>query len=197
MSAENQQWTANVICRWNSIIVTVMTDAKELWIWTCWTVTTHQHRCSTQLSQHCTPIYIKAAAYQCCRLVNASTIGSDVTADFRQNAQEQTEPGTEWVQALADISRLALGCHSNETRAPIANPPNRAQLQGTTYHCPKLHPGPCSSVGMQWGTDRHTAVTNIHFAPHEKRNKRRKKIKVVCWFIWKMVIKMCTRIRWQ
>jgi len=31
------------------------------------------------------------------------------------------------VQALADISR----CHSNATRAPIANPPNSAQLEGT------------------------------------------------------------------
>ena len=35
------------------------------------------------------------------------------------------------VQALADISRSALCCHSNETRASIANPPNNAQLKGT------------------------------------------------------------------
>jgi len=27
------------------------------------------------------------------------------------------QPGTERVQALADISRSALSCHSNETRA--------------------------------------------------------------------------------
>ena len=32
-----------------------------------------------------------------------------------------TKPGIERVQALADISRSALCCHSNETRAPIAN----------------------------------------------------------------------------
>jgi len=63
--------------------------------------------------------------------------------------------GTEQVQALADISRSALYCHSNETRAPIANLPNSAQLQGTPYHSPKLYPGPCSSVGMRRGTDRH------------------------------------------
>jgi len=31
-------------------------------------------------------------------------------------------------QALADISRSALLYHSNETRAPIANTHNRAQL---------------------------------------------------------------------
>jgi len=39
-------------------------------------------------------------------------------------------------QALADISRSALCCHSNETRAPIANLPNSAQLEGTRYHSP-------------------------------------------------------------
>jgi len=35
------------------------------------------------------------------------------------------------VQALANISRSALCCHSNETRAPIANPISSAQLEGT------------------------------------------------------------------
>jgi len=60
------------------------------------------------------------------------------------------------VQALADISRSALCCHSNETRAPMANPPNSEQLEGTPYHSSKLQPGPCSSVGMRRGTDRHT-----------------------------------------
>ena len=44
------------------------------------------------------------------------------------------KPGTQRVQALADISRSALCCHSNETRAPIANPPNSAQLEGIPYH---------------------------------------------------------------
>jgi len=37
--------------------------------------------------------------------------------------------------------------------APIANAPNTVQLGGTPYHSPKLCPGPCSSVGMRWGTD--------------------------------------------
>ena len=58
----------------------------------------------------------------------------------------------ERVQAPADISRTALCCHSNETRAPIANPPNSAQLGSTPYHSPKLHPGPWSSMGMRQGT---------------------------------------------
>jgi len=46
------------------------------------------------------------------------------------------KPGIERVQVLADISRSALCCHSNETRAPIANPPNCAQLEGTPCHSP-------------------------------------------------------------
>jgi len=44
----------------------------------------------------------------------------------------------------------------NTTRAPIANPPNSAQLGGIPYHYPKLHPGPCSSVGMRRRTDTQT-----------------------------------------
>jgi len=38
------------------------------------------------------------------------------------------KPGIERVQALANISRSALCCHNNETRALIANPANSAQL---------------------------------------------------------------------
>ena len=45
---------------------------------------------------------------------------------------------------------------SNATRAPIANPPNSAQLGGSLYHASKLRPGPCSSVGVWPRTDRHT-----------------------------------------
>ena len=44
------------------------------------------------------------------------------------------KPGIERVQALADISRSALCCCSNETRAPIANPPNNAKLECTPDH---------------------------------------------------------------
>ena len=57
--------------------------------------------------------------------------------------------------ALPCIS-IVLRCHSNATRAPIANPPNSAQLGGIPYHSGKLHPGPCNSVGMRLGTDRQT-----------------------------------------
>jgi len=51
---------------------------------------------------------------------------------------------------------IRVCCHSNETRAPIANPPNNAQLRVTAYNSPKLHPGSCSSVEMRQGTNRHT-----------------------------------------
>ena len=41
-------------------------------------------------------------------------------------------------------------------RAPIAYPPNSAQLGGIPYHSAKLHLGPCNSVRMRPRTDRHT-----------------------------------------
>jgi len=79
-----------------------------------------------------------------------------------------------------------LCCHSNATRAPIANPHNSAKLGGSLYHAAKLHPGPCDNVGMGPRTGRHThrhrqthtqtRVTTIHFASsttHAKCNKWR------------------------
>ena len=50
---------------------------------------------------------------------------------------------------------------SNETRVPIANPPNSAQQGGSPYQSPKLHRGPCSSRGRaaaERQTDRHTHI---------------------------------------
>jgi len=38
----------------------------------------------------------------------------------------------------------------------IVNLPNSAQLGGSLYHTPKLHPGPCNSVGVRPRTDRQT-----------------------------------------
>ena len=70
--------------------------------------------------------------------------------------------------------------HSNATRAPIANPPNSAQLGRIPYHSPKLHLGPYSSVGMWPRTDTHThkqtRVTTIHFTSsttHAKCDKEK------------------------
>ena len=67
--------------------------------------------------------------------------------------QGQDQSGIERAQALTDISRSALCCHSNETGAPIANPPS-STTRGHPLPFPKLHPGPRS--GMRRGTDRHT-----------------------------------------
>ena len=55
-------------------------------------------------------------------------------------------------------SEMCIRDSSNATRAPIANPLNSAQPGGSLYHAPKLHPGPCSSVGVQprTNTDRQT-----------------------------------------
>jgi len=89
------------------------------------------------------------------------------------------EQRVERVQALADISRSVLCCHSNETRARIANPLNSAHLHEYTAlpTIPKLYPGTCSSVGMRLRTDTQTdtetRVITIHFASsttHAKYN---------------------------
>jgi len=77
---------------------------------------------------------------------------------------------------------FALCCHNNENRAPIANLPNSAQLEGILYHSSNLHPGPHSSVGMQRGTDRQTAMTTIHFASsttHAKSNNTKNNIRCI------------------
>ena len=50
--------------------------------------------------------------------------------------------------------KLGFWGDSNETRAPIENPPNSAQLGASPYHSPKLYPGPCSSVDVRPRTDR-------------------------------------------
>ena len=68
------------------------------------------------------------------------------------------------IQALADVSRSALCCPSNETRSPIANPPYSAQLEGTSYNSSKLHPGLYSSAGMRRGTVTQTAVTRLYIS---------------------------------
>jgi len=89
---------------------------------------------------HLDPIYVKF-------------IGQGRGSNFKITGGK---PGIERVQALADISRSALCCPSDETRAPTGNPPNNAQLKGTPYHSSMLHRGLCSSAGMRRGTDRET-----------------------------------------
>jgi len=73
----------------------------------------------------------------------------------------KNKPGMEWVRALADISRSALCCHSNETRAPVANPPSSAQLQDSPYHSPsyirvRAVVWECGDGQTYIQTDRHT-----------------------------------------
>jgi len=53
---------------------------------------------------------------------------------------------------------MRVCCHSNETRAPIANPPTSAQLEGTPTIPRKLHPWIRELVWEcdEGQTDRHT-----------------------------------------
>jgi len=102
---------------------------------------------------------------------NASVTRRPLISNARGRAHTQRKLG------------FALCCHSNATGAPIANPPNSAQLGRSLCHVPKLHPGPCSSVSVRPRTDRQThrhtdiqtGVTTIQFASsttHTKCNDR-------------------------
>jgi len=81
-------------------------------------------------------------------------------------------------QAVADILRSALCCYSNETRTPIPNPPNAAQLGGTPTIPPsyiRIRAVMCACGRGQTDTHTQTRVTNIHFASsttHEKCNHK-------------------------
>ena len=81
--------------------------------------------------------------------------------------------------ACAGPGGLPLGSATHFHNVAIANPPNSAQLGGIPYHSPKLHPGPCNSVGMRprtdTQTDTQTRVTTIHFSwssTHAKCNDK-------------------------
>ena len=65
------------------------------------------------------------------------------------------KPGIEQVQALADISCSSLSCHSNETHAWIANPPNTAQLEGTPT-IPQVTSGSVQQCGNAASDSRQT-----------------------------------------
>jgi len=125
----------------------------------------------------------RSHAYEC-MLLNVSNQHIHFPKFIQRAAHRSyTKPGIERVKALADISRSALCCHSNETRAPIANPPNTAQLEGTPIIPPNFRVravvSECGEGQRDRQTDRHihtqTAGTNIHFAsatPHAKCNNK-------------------------
>jgi len=94
-------------------------------------------------------------------------------ASIMCKSKSKLKRGIERVQALADISRPALCCHSNETRAAIVNPPYSAQIEGIPYHSPNLHPGPCNSVGMRRAADRQTDTHRERGGEREKEREKR------------------------
>jgi len=66
---------------------------------------------------------------------------------------------------LPDISRWALCYHCNETRTPIADPLNSAQLEGTpTIPSSYIRVRAVVCKCDEGHTDTQTAVTTIHFA---------------------------------
>jgi len=58
----------------------------------------------------------------------AKVVGATSSESFLVLTRHRVSTSTRWHFAFA------LCCHSKETRAPIAKPPNSAQLGGTPYH---------------------------------------------------------------
>ena len=110
---------------------------------------------SLQITSHTPNLHVDLIAGACVRacVVRAACAG----------------PGGLPLGSATHFYNVAIATHPC---APIANPPNSAQLGGIPYHCPKLHPGPCNTVGMRPWTDTHTdtqtdtqtRVTTIHFS---------------------------------
>jgi len=118
----------------------------------------------------------------CLTICLAVLIQLRLVTDICMNILQYMQPGIERIQALADVSRSALCCHKNETRALTANPPNSADLEGTPHHFPSYirvravvwECGVCHIQTLCVYTDTQTAVTTIHFTsatPHAKCNK--------------------------
>jgi len=101
--------------------------------WRCLNIEKNPRKCFSE----CGGIQICGALFgqTVCTLLNPVLIMKTVKSGIRR------------AQALADISRSGLRCH-------IANRPNSAQLEGTSYHSPKLHPGLCSSAARDRRTHR-------------------------------------------
>jgi len=79
-------------------------------------------------------------------------------ASARKFHTSQCKLGIERVQACRPTRwhfAFSLCCHSNATRAAIANPPNSVQLTAS-LPLPQVTPGPCSSVSMLPRIDRQT-----------------------------------------
>ena len=156
----------------NQILHTAQENCPCLWLVTVSRM--HWLRTEQSVLSHRTNSLHKQYSLKPTTQSKQSTKFYNLTQSCSSMMGTKTRLGIEWAQALADISRLVLCCHSNETCASIASPPNSAQLEGTLYHSPNLHPGLCSSVGMWQGTDgqdTQTAMTTRHFAsatPHVK-----------------------------
>ena len=85
--------------------------------------------------------YSQIKIYDCFSTAVLLTQTCGITVSFKCTSSITIETSHRASASTHDISCLVLRYHSNENRALIANPPNTAQLEGTPYHSPKLHPG--------------------------------------------------------
>jgi len=65
--------------------------------------------------------------------------------------------------------------------APTANLPISAQLAGIPYNSPKLHPGPCNSVGMRPRTERQSQTHRCAWPEYISRRLRLARNAIYNW----------------
>ena len=92
-------------------------------------------------------------------------------ACYTHDAEKSANDGTRHRASTSTRWHFAfsLCCHSNETRTPIANPPNSAQLGGTYMRVRAV----CGEGKTHTQRHTQTRVTNIHFAPSTTHAKCR------------------------
>ena len=94
------------------------------------------------------------------------------TASHRPAARAHTAERSHYVVISRDKRKLVTRARVilTQQRNPCTDCKSAQQCttRGNLYHAPKLHPGPCSSVGVRpqtdTQTDTQTRVTTIHYA---------------------------------
>jgi len=113
-------------------------------------------------------------------------------SNIRQPDIQQVQARTRWHFAFAAMLHVhwllihaALCCRRNETPCIDCKSAQQCTTRRHPYHSSKLHPGPCSSVGMRRGIDRHT---HTHRHTGRRAGWPIKNVPNFCSLIFKCVI---------
>jgi len=100
---------------------------------------------------------------------------------YSESTSNQNQAQSEYKHVLADILHSPYVATAKQTRAPIANPPNSAQLGGIPYHSPTLHQVLCiCAILGDPAADRQPSVIFQKYYLTELIKTRRLMIKMFC-----------------